>query len=113
MSSELTVVVTHGAWADGSSWGKVISALEAAGVRTIAAPLPLTSFEDDVAALNHTLEHVAGPVVLAGHAYAGGVIGSTRAENVRELVYVAALGQDEGEAVGTVFSRGNPQPDGP
>jgi pimeloyl-ACP methyl ester carboxylesterase len=113
MSSEITVVVTHGAWADGSSWGKVISALEAAGVRTVAAPLPLTSLEDDVAALDRTLEHVAGPVVLAGHAYAGGVIGSTRAENVRALVYVAALAPDEGETVGEVFGRGTPHPNAP
>ena len=113
MSTEITVVVTHGAWADGSSWGKVISALEAAGVRAVAAPLPLTSLEDDVAALNHTLEHVAGPVVLAGHAYAGGVIGSTQAENVRALVYVAALAPDEGETVGEVFGRGTPHPDAP
>jgi pimeloyl-ACP methyl ester carboxylesterase len=113
MSSEVTVVLTHGAWADGSSWGKVIGALEAAGVRAIAAPLPLTSLEDDVAALDRTLEHVAGPVVLAGHAYAGGVIGSTQATNVRALVYVAALAPDEGETVGEVFGRGTPHPQAP
>ena len=113
MSSAITVVLTHGAWADGSSWGKVIGALEAAGVRALAAPLPLTSLEDDVAALDRTLEHVAGPVVLAGHAYAGGVIGSTRAANVRALVYVAALAPDEGETVGEVFGRGTPHPQAP
>jgi pimeloyl-ACP methyl ester carboxylesterase len=113
MSSEVTVVLTHGAWADGSSWGKVIGALEAAGVRAIAAPLPLTSLEDDVAALDRTLEHVAGPVVLAGHAYAGGVIGSTQATNIRALVYVAALAPDEGETVGEVFGRGTPHPQAP
>jgi pimeloyl-ACP methyl ester carboxylesterase len=113
MSSEVTVVLTHGAWADGSSWGKVIGALEAAGVRAIAAPLPLTSLEDDVAALDRTLEHVGGPVVLAGHAYAGGVIGSTQATNVRALVYVAALAPDEGETVGDVFGRGTPHPQAP
>ena len=86
-----TVVLVHGAWADGSSWAKVIMALAASGVKTIAAPLPLTSFQDDVAALDRMLERVEGPVVLAGHAYAGGVIGATRSEKVKALVYVAAL----------------------
>jgi len=113
MTSDLTVVLAHGAWADGSSWGKVISELEAAGVRAVAAPLPLTSLPDDIAALDRTLAHVAGPVVLAGHAYAGGVIGSTRAASVRALVYVAALAPDEGETVGDVFNRGTPHPAAP
>ena len=57
-----TVVLVHGAWADGSSWAKVIIALAASGFKTIAAPLPLTSFHDDVAALDRTLERVEGPV---------------------------------------------------
>jgi pimeloyl-ACP methyl ester carboxylesterase len=113
MSSDITVVLTHGAWADGSSWAKVINKIEAANVRAVAAPLPLTSLQDDVAALEHTLEHVGGPVVVAGHAYAGGVIGSTTAANVRALVYVAALAPDEGETVGDVFGRGTPDPNAP
>ncbi|WP_326835351.1 alpha/beta hydrolase [Amycolatopsis rhabdoformis] len=113
MSSDITVVLAHGAWADGSSWGKVIDALEQTGVRAIAAPLPLTTYEDDVAALDRTLDHVGGPVVLAGHAYAGGVIGATRAPNVRALVYVAALAPDEGETIADVFGRGTPHPQAP
>lgn len=113
MSSEVTLVLTHGAWTDGSSWGEVIGAVEAAGVRAVAAPLPLTSLKDDVAALDHTLEHVGGPVVLAGHAYAGAVIGSAHAENVRALVYVAALAPDEGETVAEVFGRGTPHQNAP
>ncbi|HTU76566.1 MAG TPA: alpha/beta hydrolase [Trebonia sp.] len=113
MSSHTTVVLAHGAWADGSSWGKVISGLDAAGVRAVTAPLPLTSLPDDIAALDRTLEHVAGPVVLAGHAYAGGVIGSTKSASVRALVYVAALAPEEGETVGEVFSRGTPHPSAP
>src|SRR5262249_30871903 len=95
VSSDITVVLAHGAWADGSSWANVINRVEAAGIRAVAAPLRLTSLRDDVAALDHTLEHVDGPVVLAGHAYAGAVIGSTMAVNVRALVYVAALAPDE------------------
>ncbi|MGN5377004.1 alpha/beta fold hydrolase [Streptomyces lasalocidi] len=69
MSADITVVLAHGAWADGSSWSKVIARLHAQGIRAVAAPLPLTSLQDDVAALEDTLQHVGGPVVLAGHAY--------------------------------------------
>jgi pimeloyl-ACP methyl ester carboxylesterase len=107
------VVLAHGAWADGSSWAKVIAALAAKGVRALAAPLPLTSFGDDVAALDRTLERVDGPVVLVGHAYAGAVIGATRDERVRALVYVAALAPEEGETVADVFYRAEPHPQAP
>src|SRR5580692_10073928 len=84
-ANDVSVVLVHGAWADGSSWAKVIGALVADGIKTVAAPLPLTSLQDDVAALDRTLERVAGPVVLAGHAYAGAVVGSARAENIKAL----------------------------
>ena len=73
--NDVALVLVHGAWADGSSWAKVIAPLVASGVKAVAAPLPLTSFPDDVAALDRTLERVEGPVVLVGHAYAGAVIG--------------------------------------
>ena len=112
-ASDVTVVLVHGAWADGSSWTRVIGPLAAEGVRTIAAPLPLTSLADDVAALDRTLERAAGPVVLAGHAYAGAVIAATRAEKVRALVYVAALAPDEGETVADVFYGATPHPQAP
>ena len=105
-----TAVLVHGAWADGSSWRDVIDPLLAAGVNVVAAPLPLTSLQDDVAALERTLERVDGPVVLVGHAYAGAVIGEARSDNVRALVYVAALAPDEGEAVADVFYRNEPHP---
>ncbi|HJP78978.1 MAG TPA: alpha/beta hydrolase [Pseudonocardiaceae bacterium] len=113
MPFDTTAVLVHGGWEDGSVWRKVISPLEAAGIRTVAAPLPLTSLPDDVAALDHTLEHVAGPVILVGHAYAGAVIGSTRSANVEALVYVAALAPDEGETVGDAFNRGKHHPNAP
>ncbi len=109
-TNNVAVVLAHGAWADGSSWAKVIMALTASEVKAIAAPLPLTSFEDDVAALDRTLERVEGPVVLAGHAYAGGVIGATRSDKVQALVYVAALAPDEGETVLDMYGRGTPHP---
>lgn len=71
------VVLVHGAWADGSSWNKVITGRRARGIASVAAPLPLTALADDVAALARTLERVDAPVVLVGHAYAGAVIAET------------------------------------
>jgi pimeloyl-ACP methyl ester carboxylesterase len=111
--NDVTVVLVHGAWADGSSWAKVIAPLAASGVKAIAAPLPLTSAHDDVAALDRTLERAPGPVVLVAHAYAGAVIAATRSEKVKALVYVAALAPDEGETVADVFNRGAPHPQAP
>jgi pimeloyl-ACP methyl ester carboxylesterase len=112
-SSDVSVVLVHGAWADGSSWAKVIAPLAASGVKAVVAPLPLTSFIDDVAALGRTLERAPGPIVLVGHAYAGGVIGAARSDKVKALVYVAALAPDEGETVANVFFRGKPHPQAP
>jgi pimeloyl-ACP methyl ester carboxylesterase len=111
--NDVTVALVHGAWADGSSWAKVIVPLAADGVKTAAAPLPLTSFGDDVAALDRTLERETGPVVLAGHAYAGAVIAATRSDKVKALVFVAALAPAEGETVADVFYRGSPHPQAP
>lgn len=105
---EVSVVFAHGAWADGSSWAKVMSPLIAAGHKVLAASLPLTSFEADVAAVERTLERVAGPTVLVGHAYSGAVISAARNERVRALVYITALAPDEGETVADVFSRAPP-----
>jgi pimeloyl-ACP methyl ester carboxylesterase len=112
-SNGVNVVLVHGAWADGSSWAKVIGLLAADDIKVIAAPLPLTSFHDDVVALDRTLKRVTGPVVLAGHAYAGAVIAATRDAKVKALVYVAALAPDEGETVANVFYRAEPHPQAP
>jgi pimeloyl-ACP methyl ester carboxylesterase len=111
MSREsVSVVLAHGGWADGSSWSKVIGPLAAEGVRVFAAPLPLTSFAEDTAAVERTIERASGLVVLAGHAYAGAVIAATRNEQVKALVYVTALAPDEGETVADVFYRTEPHP---
>jgi pimeloyl-ACP methyl ester carboxylesterase len=111
--TDASVVLVHGAWADGSSWAKVIGPLAADGIRVVAAPLPLTSFQDDVAALERTLERTTGPAVLVAHAYAGAVIAATRQERAKALVYVAALAPDEGETVADVFYRAPPHPQAP
>jgi pimeloyl-ACP methyl ester carboxylesterase len=108
-----TVVLVHGAWADGSSWSRVITGLDQAGIAVTAAPIPLTSLADDVAALDRTIDRIGGPVVVVGHAYAGGVIGATTHPRVRALVYVAALAPDEGETIADVFNRDPSHPDQP
>ena len=112
-AANANVVLAHGAWADGSSWAKVIAGLNAKGVKAWAAPLPLTSLADDVAALDRTLDRVGGPVILAGHAYAGAVIAGTRSEKVKGLVYVTALAPNEGETVADVFYHAKPDPKAP
>jgi pimeloyl-ACP methyl ester carboxylesterase len=108
-----TVVLVHGAWADGSSWSDIIGPLLSAGLDVLAAPIPLTSLSDDVAALDRALERTDGPVVLAAHAYAGAVIAATTNARVQALVYIAALAPDEGETVAEVFYRENPHPQAP
>lgn len=112
-TSDVSVVLAHGAWADGSSWAKVISPLMAAGHKVSAAPLPLTSFDADVAALEQTLERTQGPIVLVAHAYAGAVIAATRNPRVQALVYITALAPDQGETVADVFYRTPPHPRAP
>src|SRR5215470_3134326 len=107
---DVSVVLAHGAWADGSSWARVVTALKAEGTTVSAAPLPLTSLADDVAALNRSLDRTEGPIVLVGHAYAGAVIALARPERVNALVYIAALAPDEGEKVSDVFYRAEPHP---
>lgn len=112
-ASSVSVVLAHGAWADGSSWARVIGPLVASGHEVTAAALPLTSFEADVAAVDRALERVSGPTVLVGHAYAGAVIAAARSPEVKALVYVTALAPDEGETVADVFYRAPPHPRAP
>src|ERR1700758_459372 len=109
----VTVLVVHGAWADGSSWQAIVCPLEARGVKVIAAPIPLTSLSDDAAALKRTIARTQGPLIVAGHAYAGAVIATANDERVKALVYVAALAPDEGETVAQVFYRDESHPKAP
>jgi pimeloyl-ACP methyl ester carboxylesterase len=109
----ITVIVAHGAWADGSSWSEVIGPLTKKGLRGVAAPLPLSSLSDDAAALRRTLARTEGPVILAGHAYAGAVIATAEDERVRALVYIAALAPAKGETVAELFYRGEAHPMAP
>jgi pimeloyl-ACP methyl ester carboxylesterase len=95
------IVLVHGAWADGSSWSKVLPLLHAKGFHAVAVQNPLSSIADDVASTNRLINAQDGPVLLVGHSYGGAVI--TEAGNnpkVRGMVYVAAFAPEEGETLG-------------
>ncbi len=97
------VILVHGAWADGSSWSKVIPLLERRGFHVTAVQLPLTSVADDVATVNRAIELDPGPLLLVGHSYAGIII--TEAGNdpkVGGLVYIAAFAPDAGQSIATL-----------
>jgi len=106
MSGVRNVVLVHGAWADGSSWSKVIPLLAAKGLHAVAVQNPLNSIADDVASTNRLINAQDGPVLLVGHSYGGAVI--TEAGNnpkVAGLVYVAAFAPDEGETCGGLAAK--------
>jgi pimeloyl-ACP methyl ester carboxylesterase len=103
--------IVHGAWADGSSWSKVIPLLQAKGSHVVAVQNPLTSLAEDVAATKRAIALQDGPVLLVGHSYGGVVI--TEAGNdpkVVGLVYVAALAPSEGESVASATKPFPPAP---
>jgi pimeloyl-ACP methyl ester carboxylesterase len=100
----LTVVLVHGAFADGSSWSGVIERLQAAGVPVIAPANPLRGITHDSAYTASFVNQIPGPVLLVGHSYGGAVISNaaSNAKNVVGLVFVAAFAPDEGEVLGDV-----------
>jgi pimeloyl-ACP methyl ester carboxylesterase len=108
-----SVILVHGAWADGSCWSNVIVPLRNRRLSVTAAPIPLTSLTDDTAALQRAIERTAGPVILVAHAYSGAVIAAADDARVKSLVYIAALAPGEGETVADVFYRAAPHPDAP
>lgn len=111
-TSPATVILVHGAWADASSWSKVIPLLVNARINVVAVNLPLTSLADDVTTTERAIALVSGPVVLVGHSYGGAVI--TEAGNdpkVVGLVFVAAYAPEEGES-SLSLATANPTPIG-
>src|SRR5499426_4667804 len=98
------IVLVHGAFADASSWSKVIPILEKDGYYVTAVQIPLTSLPDDVAVTKRVIDAQKGPVVVVGHSYAGAVITDAAAGNaaVKALVYIAAFAPDAGEALGAL-----------
>jgi pimeloyl-ACP methyl ester carboxylesterase len=103
-TDELTIVLVHGAFADGSSWSGVIERLGAQGMMVTAPPNPLRGISADSAYIASVLEQIDGPVLAVGHSYGGAVItnAATDAANVVGLVYVAAFAPDEGETLGAI-----------
>jgi pimeloyl-ACP methyl ester carboxylesterase len=104
--SRPTVVLVHGAFADGSSWTGVIERLQAEGIRVTAPAIPLRGISIDSAYLGSLLEQIPGPVLAVGHSYGGAVItnAATNANNVVGLVYVSGFAPDEGELLGAIAS---------
>lgn len=104
------IVLVHGAWADGSSWGAVIQRLQAANYHVTAVQLPLSSLADDVAAVRQVLALQTGPTLVVGHSYGGAVIGElgNDAPNVVGLVYVAAFALNEGSSIQDLLAGGSP-----
>ena len=108
------IVLVHGAFADGSSWSKVIPLLQAKGLNVIAVQNPLTSFDEDIAATKRAIAEADGPVLLVGHSYGGMVISEAGKDpKVAGLVYVAALVPEEGQNVNDVNAAMPPTAVGP
>jgi pimeloyl-ACP methyl ester carboxylesterase len=94
------VVLVHGAWADGSSFAKIIPLLLARGYHVTAVQNPLQSLGEDVAVTKRAITNQDGPVILVGHSYGGMVITEAGADpKVAGLVYIAAFAPDEGQSV--------------
>jgi pimeloyl-ACP methyl ester carboxylesterase len=104
--SQPTVVLVHGAFADGSSWNEVIKRLQAEGVQLTAPANPLRGISIDSAYIASFLEQIPGPVLAVAHSYGGAVLtnAATNANNVIGLVYVAAFAPDEGETLAAIAS---------
>lgn len=106
-STRPTVLLVHGAFADGSSWRGVIAELQADGIPVRALAHPLRGLYADAAYVAHAAAQVDGPVLLVGHSYGGMVITecATTAGNVTGLVYVAAFIPDLGESLTSINAR--------
>jgi len=107
ITMKATVVLVHGAFADGGSWGDVIPLLEKRGFEVVAVQNPLTSYADDVATTQRVIDAQTNPVILVGHSYGGAVITGAALDrtNIRALVYVAAFAPDAGEDLGALLQK--------
>ncbi|WP_270090710.1 alpha/beta hydrolase [Sphingobacterium sp. SYP-B4668] len=110
---ELTIILVHGAWGDGSHWRHVITPLVAAGYTVRSAQNPLTSLQDDIDKTTDLIAAQEGKVLLVGHSYGGAVIsGAGNHDKVVGLVYIAAFAPDKGDSLGSIFSRRDQPPGG-
>ena len=103
-SSRPTVVLVHGAFADGSSWNGVIERLQAEGIRVTAPAVPLRGISNDSAYIASLIDQTPGPVIAVGHSYGGAIItnAATDTDNVVGLVFVSGFAPDEGERLGEI-----------
>jgi pimeloyl-ACP methyl ester carboxylesterase len=113
-SQQVSVVLVHGAWADGSSWNDVVPLLQAKGLTVVAVQNPLSSLADDVAATQRAIDRQPGKVLLVGHSWGGVVVTEVgRQDKVAGLVYVAAFAPADGESVNDLGANKDlPQPPG-
>lgn len=106
MATVSNIILVHGAWADGSSWVKVLPLLAAQGMTVTAVQLPLTAFDADVASVRRAIALAEGEVVLVGHSYAGAVISEAGNDpKVARMVYIDAFAPDAGESAGSLFAQ--------
>ena len=101
-----TIVLVHGAWADGSSWSAVIRILQDQGYTVYATPNPLRGLASDSAYIASFLKTIAGPIILVGHSYGGAVItnAATGNPNVKALVYVDGFAPAQNETLGQLLA---------
>jgi pimeloyl-ACP methyl ester carboxylesterase len=112
-NTKTSIILVHGAFADGSSWNKVIPILEGQGFTVMAVQIPLKALAEDVAATKRAIESQTNEkVILVGHSYGGAVITGAAVGNpkVKALVYVAAFAPDDGETLAGLIERFSPSP---
>lgn len=110
-SEKPSIIFVHGLWADGSCWSEIIPPLQAGGYNVISVQNPLTSLQDDVAAVKRAMNRAGGKIILVGHSWGGFVISAAgNDERVSGLVYVAALGPDTGDSLSSMAEKYDPTP---
>jgi len=108
-TKNLTIVLVHGAWGDGSHWRHIIPALSKEGYTVRSVQNPLTTLDDDIQRTRDLIDAQEGKVLLVGHSYGGAVIsGAGHHDKVVGLVFIAAFALDKGESLGGVFARREP-----
>jgi pimeloyl-ACP methyl ester carboxylesterase len=105
-TKDLTIILVHGAWGDGSHWRKVIPTLVKEGYKVRSVQNPLTSLQDDINKTIDLIDAQEGKVLLVGHSYGGAVIsGAGNHDKVVGLVYIAAFAPDAGDSLGALLGR--------
>ncbi|WP_336963119.1 alpha/beta hydrolase [Chryseobacterium contaminans] len=103
---DLTIILVHGAWGDGSHWQYIIPSLVKAGYKVRSVQNPLTSLQDDINKTKDLIDAQEGKVLLVGHSYGGAVIsGAGNHDKVVGLVYIAAFAPDAGDSLGSLLGR--------